>query len=199
MSSPLRIGIIIGSTRPGRVGDQVANWVQTHASRLSDAQYEIVDLAEVNLPFLDEGIPASAGRYANAHTVAWAEKIDSFDGFIFVTPEYNHAPAATLLNAISFIYREWNDKAAALVSYGATANGGRAADMLRPILGEIQIADVRQQLAFSLIHDFEGFRTFTPGEQHLSSLQNLVEQLESWAGALREVRARKLEAAAAAA
>ncbi len=198
MSSPLRIGIIIGSTRPGRVGDQVAHWVQEHASRVGDAQYEIVDLAEIGLPLLDEAVPASAGRYANEHTHAWAEKVDSFDGFVFVTPEYNHAPSPSLLNALSFVYREWNDKAAALVSYGATANGARAADMLRAVLGELQIADVRQQLALSLIHDFEGFRTFAPGEQHLSSLQTLVGQLESWAGALREVRAAKLEAAAAA-
>lgn len=198
MSSPLRIGIIIGSTRPGRVGDQVAHWVQEHAARLGEAEYEIVDLAEVGLPLLDEAAPASLGRYANEHTLAWAATVDAFDGFVFVTPEYNHAPSASLLNALSFVYREWNDKSAALVSYGATANGARAADMLRPVLGELQIADVRQQLALSLIHDFEGYRTFTPGEQHLASLQTLVAQLESWAGALREVRSAKLEAAAAA-
>jgi NAD(P)H-dependent FMN reductase len=198
MSSPLRIGIIIGSTRPGRVGDQVAAWVQEHASRLGEAEYEVIDLAEVNLPLLDEAVPASAGRYTHDHTRAWAEKIDGFDGFVFVTSEYNHAPSPSLLNAISFIYREWNDKAAALVSYGATANGARAADMLRPILGELQLADVRQQLALSLIHDFEGFRTFTPGEQHLTHLQALVSQLESWANAMQGVREAKLEASAAA-
>ena len=198
MSSALRIGIIIGSTRPGRVGDQVAHWVQEHAARLGEAEYEIVDLAEVALPLLDEAVPASAGRYAGEHTRAWAELVDSFDGFVFVTPEYNHAPSASLLNALSFVYREWNDKAAALVSYGATANGARAADMLRPILGELQIADIRQQLALSLIHDFEGFRTFAPGEQHLANLQTLVGQLESWAGAMQGVREAKLEAAAAA-
>jgi NAD(P)H-dependent FMN reductase len=198
MGSPLRIGIIIGSTRPGRVGDQVAAWVQEHASRLGEAEYEVIDLAEVNLPLLDEAVPASAGRYVGEHTHAWAATVDSFDGFIFVTPEYNHAPSAALINALSFVYREWNDKAAALVSYGATANRARAADKLRPILGELQLADVRQQLALSLIHDFEGFRTFTPGEQHLTHLQALVSQLESWATAMQGVREAKLEASAAA-
>jgi len=198
MSSPLRIGIIIGSTRPGRVGDQVAKWVQEHASRLSSAEYEIVDLAEIGLPLLDEAVPASAGRYEHDHTRAFAETIDGFDGFVFVTSEYNHAPSPALLNAISFIYREWNDKAAAIVSYGALSSGVRAADKLRSTLGELQIADVRTQLAFSFFHDFENFSVFTPGEQHLVSLQALVDQLESWATAMRGVREAKIEAAAAA-
>lgn len=198
MSTPLRIGIIIGSTRPGRVGDQVARWVHEHANRLGDAEYSVIDLAEVNLPLLDEAIPASAGRYEHEHTRAWAETVEQFDGFVFVTPEYNHAPAPSLLNALSFVYREWNDKAAAIVSYGALSSGIRAADKLRSTLGELQIADVRTQLAFSFFHDFENFSVFTPGEQHLTSLQALVEQLESWAGAMRGVRAAKLEAAAAA-
>jgi len=198
MSSKLRIGVIIGSTRPGRVGDQVAKWVAEHANRLGDAQYEVVDIADAELPLLDEAVPASAGRYEHDHTRAWAEKIDQFDGFVFVTSEYNHAPSPSLLNAISFIYREWNDKAGAIVSYGALSSGIRAADKLRSTLGELQIADIRQQLAFSFFHDFENFSAFTPGEQHLASLQALTDQLESWAGALRPVRAEKALAAAAA-
>lgn len=198
MSSQLRIGIIIGSTRPGRVGDQVAKWVAEHANRLGDAEYTVVDLAEVNLPLLDEAVPASAGRYEHDHTRAWAEQIDQFDGFVFVTSEYNHAPSPSLLNAISFIYREWNDKAAAIVSYGALSSGVRAADKLRSTLGELQIADIRTQLAFSFFHDFENFSVFTPGEQHLASLQTLTAQLESWSEALQGVREAKLEAAAAA-
>lgn len=198
MSTPLRIGIIIGSTRPGRVGDQVANWVAEHANRLGDAEYTVVDIAEANLPLLDEAVPASAGRYEHEHTRAWAETIDKFDGFVFVTSEYNHAPSPSLLNAISFIYREWNDKAAAIVSYGALSSGIRAADKLRSTLGELQIADIRTQLAFSFFHDFENFSIFKPGEQHLTNLQALTEQLESWAGALKPVRAEKALASAAA-
>jgi len=198
MSSKLRIGVIIGSTRPGRVGDQVAKWVAEHANRLGDAQYEVVDIAEAGLPLLDEAVPASAGRYEHDHTRAWAEKIDQYDGFVFVTSEYNHAPSPSLLNALSFIYREWNDKAAAIVSYGALSSGIRAADKLRSTLGELQIADIRTQLAFSFFHDFENFSTFTPGEQHLANLQALTDQLETWAGALQPVRAEKALAAAAA-
>ncbi|PZQ89074.1 MAG: NADPH-dependent FMN reductase [Leifsonia xyli] len=198
MSSQLRIGIIIGSTRPTRVGNQVAEWIATHANRLGDAHYEIVDLAEIDLPLLDEPRSASQGHYEHEHTHAWAERIAPLDGFVFVTPEYNHAPGAALLNALSYLYGEWNNKAAALASYGFSAAGARAADMLRPVLGELQIADVRQQLLFSLPVDFEGFSTFAPGEHHISSVQAMVGQLESWAGAMRVVREQKALAAAAA-
>ncbi len=167
-----------------------------HATR-DDAEFELVDLADFNLPHLDEELPASSGTYANAHTRAWAEKIDSFDGFIFVTPEYNHAPSGALKNAIDFLYREWNNKAAALVSYGASASGLRAAELLRLILAEVQVADVRQQVAFSLIHDFENFSVFKPGAQHAGQLDVLLDKLVAWAGALKGVRESIEERAAA--
>ena len=89
--SQVRIGIIIGSTRPGRNGEQVAKWVFDQAVQRDDAHFELVDLLDYALPHLDEAIPASRGQYENAHTRAWADKIASFDGFVFVTPEYNHS------------------------------------------------------------------------------------------------------------
>jgi NAD(P)H-dependent FMN reductase len=186
----VRIGIIIGSTRPGRVGDQVARWVYEQASTRDDADFEIVDLADFALPHLDEVVPASAGQYANDHTRAWAEKIASFDGFIFVTPEYNHSTSGSLKNAIDFIYAEWNDKAAGVVSYGVSM-GLRAAEHLRLIMGELQIADVRQQVGFSLMTDFENFSTFTPGAQHAKGIATQLDQLVAWSGALQGVRAAK--------
>src|SRR5688572_7966133 len=137
--SEIRIGIIIGSTRPGRVGDQVARWVLEQASARTDAEFELVDLNDFALPHLDEAVPASMGQYANAHTKAWAQKVDSFDGYIFVTPEYNHSTSGALKNAIDFVYAEWNNKAAGLVSYGS-AGGTRAAEHLRLILAELQVA-----------------------------------------------------------
>lgn len=197
-SSPLRIGIIIGSTRPTRVGDQVAAWIKENAERLSDSQFEVIDLAEVDLPLLDEPYSASMGRYEHAHTKAWAERIDPLDAFIFVTPEYNHAPSAVLLNALSYLNAEWNDKSAALVSYGFTANGARAAAILRSVFGELQMADVRQQLALSIPAEFENYSTFAPGAHNISALETLLGQLESWGRALRDVRADKARAAAAA-
>ncbi|HWM33761.1 MAG TPA: NAD(P)H-dependent oxidoreductase [Pseudolysinimonas sp.] len=192
--SPVRIGIIIGSTRPGRVGDQVGRWVLERAAQRDDAEYELVDLADFRLPHLDEAIPASAGRYAHDHTKAWAEKVDSFDGFVFVSPEYNHSTSGALKNAIDFVYREWNNKAAGLVSYGA-AGGLRAAEHLRLVLGEVQVADVRQQVAFSLTTDFENYSVLAPTGPQEAQLATLLDQLVSWAGALRAVREQALAAA----
>lgn len=194
--SQVRIGIIIGSTRPGRVGDQVARWVHEHAAAREDAQFELVDLLDFALPHLDEAVPASAGQYANDHTRAWAEKVASFDGFVFVTPEYNHSTSGALKNAIDFVYGEWNNKAAGLVSYGAAASGARAAEHLRLVLGEVQIADVRQQVAFSLMTDFENFSVLAPTGNQAAHLDTMLNQLVAWAGALRSVREQQLAAAA---
>lgn len=185
--SAVRIGIIIGSTRPGRVGEQVARWVLEQAEQRTDAEFELVDLVDFALPHLDEALPAAMGQYAQAHTKAWAEKVDSFDGYIFVTPEYNHSTSGALKNAIDFVYAEWNNKAAGLVSYGS-AGGTRAAEHLRLILGELQVADVRQQVSFSLMTDFEAYTTFTPAGYHAGMLAAQLDQLVPWALALRSVR-----------
>lgn len=193
----VRIGIIIGSTRPGRVGDQVAKWVLEHASARSDAEFELVDLADFALPHLDEAVPPSLGQYAQSHTKAWAEKVDSFDGYIFVTPEYNHSTSGALKNALDFVYGEWNDKAAGLVSYGA-AGGTRAAEHLRLILGELQVADVRQQVSFSLLSDFENYTAFTPAAYHQGMLATQLDQLVPWAAALKSVREARAALATAA-
>ncbi|MBD8605414.1 NAD(P)H-dependent oxidoreductase [Aeromicrobium sp. CFBP 8757] len=185
--SNLRIGIILGSTRPGRNGKGVADWVvEKSASR--DATYELIDLLDHPLPHLDEAIPPSMGQYTGDHTKAWAEKIAGYDGFIFVTPEYNHSTSGVLKNAIDYLYAEWNNKAAAFVAYGSLG-GARAIEHLRGICAELQIADVRQQLAFSLFTDFENFSTFAPGAQHDDAVVVLFDQLEAWAGALKPLRA----------
>ncbi|GAA3247198.1 NADPH-dependent FMN reductase [Dactylosporangium siamense] len=182
-----KIGIILGSTRPGRNGEAVAKWVYDIASRRSDAEFELVDLLDYNLPHLDEAIPASQGMYANEHTKQWAAKIAELDGFVFVTPEYNHSTSGALKNAIDFVYGEWNNKAAGFVSYGA-AGGTRAVEHLRLIAGELQIADVRAQVALSLFTDFENFSSFKPGPQHEGNLNVVLDQTVSWTKALETVR-----------
>jgi NAD(P)H-dependent FMN reductase len=195
--SELTIGIIIGSTRPGRNGEQVARWALEQAQQRDSASYELVDLLDFNLPHLDEAIPASVGMYQNDHTKAWAAKINELDGFVFVTPEYNHSTSGALKNAIDFIYAEWNNKAAGLLSYGS-AGGTRAAEHLRLILGELQVADVRAQVSFNLGSDFEGYKTLKPeaAEAHVPQLTAMLDQVESWAGALKTVRAGALAEAA---
>src|SRR5688500_11563528 len=126
----LKLAIIIGSTRPSRVGESVGKWVHQLAQQRRDAEYELVDLRAFNLPLLDEPIPPSQGKYSKAHTKRWAATIAAFDGFVFVTPEYNHGICGALKNAIDFLYAEWNNKAAGFVAYGS-AGGARAVEIGR--------------------------------------------------------------------
>jgi NAD(P)H-dependent FMN reductase len=185
--SDLKIAIILGSTRPGRNGKAVADWVVEKASARTGADYELIDLLDYPLPHLDEALPPSMGAYAGEHTKAWAAKIAAYDGFIFVTPEYNHSTSGVLKNAIDYLYGEWNNKVAAFVSYGALG-GARAIEHLRGISSELQMAHVRQQLSFSMFTDFENFSVFAPGPQHDDAATLLFDQLESWTGALKSVR-----------
>jgi NAD(P)H-dependent FMN reductase len=182
-----RIGIILGSTRPGRNGEQVAQWVLDVASARNDAEYELVDLLDYPLPHLDEPIPPSLGQYQNDHTKQWAEKIASLDGFVMVTPEYNHSTSGVLKNAIDYLFAEWANKAVGFVSYGGVG-GARATEHLRLIAGELQMADVRQQVALSLMTEFENFSVFRPGEYNLAALHTMLDQVVAWSAALAPLR-----------
>ena len=189
--SDLNIAIILGSTRPGRNGKAVADWVTDKAAARTTANYELVDLLDHPLPHLDEAIPPTMGQYAGEHTKEWAKTIGAYDGYIFVTPEYNHSTSGVLKNAIDYLHAEWNNKAAAFVSYGALG-GARAIEHLRAILSELQVAHVRQQLSFSMWTDFENFSVFAPGPQHDDSATVMFDQLESWTEAMKGVRAARV-------
>jgi NAD(P)H-dependent FMN reductase len=183
----LKIGIILGSTRPGRNGEAVAKWVHDKLGGRKDAQFELIDIQDFNLPLLDEPVPPSMGKYSQEHTKKWAAKIASLDAFIFVSPEYNHSTSGALKNALDFIYAEWNNKAAGFVSYGS-AGGARAVEHLRLIMAELQIATVRAQVMFSLATDFENYSTFKPAAQHEGTLKTMVDQLVAWGTAMQTVR-----------
>lgn len=184
----VKIGVIIGSTRPNRKAEGVARWVVEAAGQRPDAQLELVDLAELSLPLLDEPRPPSIGEYEKPHTKKWAGIVQSYDGFVFVTPEYNHGTSGALKNAIDFLYAEWNNKAAGFVSYGS-AGGIRAVEQLRLTMGELQIADVRAQVSFSIFTDFDG-GTLKPAAHHEKSLKDMLDQLAAWSAALKTVRTR---------
>jgi NAD(P)H-dependent FMN reductase len=187
----LRIAIILGSTRPGRNGEAVPKWVYEIAQKRSDAEFELVDIKDFNLPLLDEPVPPSLGQYSKEHTKLWAAKIDSFDAYVFVTPEYNHGTSGALKNAIDFLFREWNDKAAGFVSYGGAAAGARAAEELRLILTEVQIATVRNQVLLSLYTDFENFSVFKPAAGQETSVDAMLDQVIAWGRALKTLRQNK--------
>ncbi|MFN2413450.1 MAG: NADPH-dependent FMN reductase [Pyrinomonadaceae bacterium] len=183
----LKIGIVLGSTRPGRVGAGVAKWAFETASKREDAEFELVDIADFNLPLLDEPVPPSRGQYSKDHTKRWAAKIAEFDAFLFITPEYNHGTSGALKNAIDFLFKEWNNKAAGFIGYGS-AYGARAVESLRLVMGEIMIADVRSQVMLSLFTDFENYSAFKPGERHENSLNKVIDEVILWGTALKGVR-----------
>src|ERR1700704_6453740 len=186
----LKIAIITGSTRPGRKSEAVARWVYDIAKKRSDASFEVVDIAAFDLPLLDEAVPPIMNQYAKPHTKAWAAKIAPFDPFVFVTPEYNHSIPGALKNAIDYLFREWNDKAAGFVGYGGMS-GARAVEQLRLIMGEIKIADVRAQVGLSLFTDFENFSTFKPAPHQEATVSAMLEDLIPWGCALQAMRVQR--------
>lgn len=172
--SNLTIGIIIGSTREGRVGRQVGDWVFANA-KAEGASFELVDLVD----------------YPNLGA-EFQDKIESFDGFLIITPEYNHSLPGGLKNAFDFIApTAYNNKAAGIISYGSMG-GVRAGEHVRQILGELQVADVRAHVMFSLFTDFQNIFTpevkFTPADMKAGELQGQIDQLLPWAAALKTVR-----------
>jgi NAD(P)H-dependent FMN reductase len=190
------VAIILGSTRPGRRAEPIARWIHGIAGKRGDARFELVDIADFRLPFLDEPTPAMMQKYTQPHTRKWAAKIDSFDAFVFVTPEYNHGISASLKNAIDFLYREWNNKAAGFVGYGG-GDGARGVEQLRLIMAEMQVATVRAQVGLSLFTDFENFHVFKPAPSREAAVTSMLDQLVAWGGALKAVRERQKKLAMA--
>ncbi|GAA0898429.1 NAD(P)H-dependent oxidoreductase [Pseudonocardia zijingensis] len=196
-----RIAIIAGSTRMHRRGNAVADWTLRTARNVAPegVEVELVDLADFNLPVLDEPASGAWGIYAHGHTKRWSEAIASYDGYVFVTPEYNHGVPGPLKNAIDYLFYEWNDKAAGFVSYGV--NGGvRAVEQLRQIAAELKLADVAAQVTLSTFTDFDYTDiditeptvtgVFAPAERHAGDLAKLLEEVTVWSRALAPVRAQ---------
>lgn len=172
----MKFGIILGSTREGRVSPQVGTYIQKIASK-REHDFEIVDVKEFNLPFLGTG-------EANPK---WNEKIDELDGYIIIAQEYNHGFSASLKNAIDSAREEWFNKAAGIVSYGS-AGGVRASEQLRLVLAEQKVATVRTNPAFNLFTDFENFSTFKPGEHMDAGVNDMLDELISWSEAFKTLR-----------
>jgi NAD(P)H-dependent FMN reductase len=183
----LKIAIIIGSTRPGRKGEAIAKWAHEIAVKRTDADFAILDLATFELPLLDEPMPAASGSYSHPHTRRWSAAIAAFDGYVFVTPEYNHGTSGALKNAIDFLYSEWADKAAGFIGYGYSM-GARAIENLRLVMASLQVATVRPQLGLSLFTNFEHATVFKPTEVQEQNLNSVLDHVIAWSGALKALR-----------
>ena len=185
----MKIGIVIGSTRPGRKGGGVGAWVHEIASRRDDAEFEPVDLADYDLPLLSEPtVPSDAGReYATPATQAWSRTIASYDGFVWVTPEYNHGVPAAMKNALDVLWSEWNNKTVGFVAYGFDG-GTRAVEQWRMIVAAAFMIAVRPQVALQNFADFDG-NAFTPLDRRERELTSLLDHLVRMTDATASLRA----------
>jgi NAD(P)H-dependent FMN reductase len=175
----MTIGIIIGSIREGRAGATVAEWISEQAARRDGTQFEVVDLKAYDVPLLTAPVPPAAAnrQYDSEKVRQWSRAIDACDGFIFVTPEYNHGVPGALKNAVDSLGPEWFGKPVGFVSYGADG-GVRAVEQWRQIVANLQMLDVRAQVALSLFQEF-GADGFNPLERRAGELDALLDQLIS--------------------
>ncbi len=187
----LKIKIIAGSSRPGRFNVQPTAFVEKIAKSIPGLEVEVLDLEKIALPFLDEAAPPMMNKYTKQHTKDWSAKIAEADGFIFVTPEYNHSYSAVLKNAIDFLFYEWNYKPVTFVSYGSMAGGSRAVEHLRAVAAEIKLYDLREQV---LIPNYwhglneQGEYQFT--EEQITGVKEMITSLQFWAGEMKESRGK---------
>ncbi len=187
----LRIPIILGSIREGRNGEKVAKWLLDVAKKRGDLEVELIDLQDWNLPMFASATPPSMGPATDPLIRKWAEKIASADGYVWVTPEYNHGYSSVLKNAIDHVYHEWKRKPVAMVSYGGGAGGARAAEGLRLVAGELHLADVRENLAIVNIwaaFDDKGQPTDASLEKKANAM---LDDLKWWGEALKTARDAK--------
>ena len=185
----LKLKIVIGSTRPGRVGPTVAEWVTSVATAHGGFDVETVDLADLDLPFLDEPKHPAMKQYEKEHTKRWSAIADEADAFIFVTPEYDFFPPATLINALQVLSQEWKYKPAGVVSYGGVSGGLRSAQELRLLMGNLSMVALPGVVPVPFFPQYIGEEgKFVPNEQMADGANNLMNELVKWAPALKTIR-----------
>ena len=188
MSDSPRLGIIICSTRPGRQGGIVAQWAFEHAKAHTAFTAELVDLAEVNLPLLDEPHHPRLQKYTKPHTLAWSAKVKSLDAFVFVTPEYDYAMPAALLNALQFLALEWAHKPCSFLSYGGISGGLRGVQMSKQVVTALGMVPIQEAVAQPLFSHHIKDGVFAPGEAQDKAFGALLDSLARWETALKPLR-----------
>jgi NAD(P)H-dependent FMN reductase len=187
----LKLHVVVVSTRPGRAGLPIARWFHQAATREGSFEVEMVDLAEQNLPLFDEPGHPRMRNYQHQHTKDWSAKVDAADAFVFVTPEYNFSVPATLVNAIDYLFHEWNYKPCGFVSYGGTSGGLRSAQMAKPLATTVKMMPIPEGVAipyFSKHLDTE--KGFVATDEHEKSSVVMLKELHRWATALQTIRTK---------
>jgi NAD(P)H-dependent FMN reductase len=186
-----KLEIIIASTRPGRIGLPIGQWVETEAKAHGGfAEVELVDLAVVNLPFMDEPNHPRLAQYTHQHTRDWSAKVSEADAFVFVTPEYNYGYTAPLKNAIDYLHHEWHYKPAGIVSYGGVAAGARAAQMLKQVVTTLRMTPVPEAVSIPFVNQFiDEEENVVPNDVMIASAKAMFEELVRVSEALRPLRA----------
>jgi NAD(P)H-dependent FMN reductase len=181
--------IVIGSTRPGRVGGPVTEWFTEAAREHGKFDIEVVDLAELNLPFLDEPNHPRLRQYEHAHTKRWSAKVDEADAFVFVTPEYNYGLSAPLKNAIDYLHHEWHYKAAGIVSYGGVSGGTRAAQMLKQVVTTLKMFALAEAVSIPFVVQFlDDEQRIQPNDIMRTSAHAMLDELVRVTDALEPLR-----------
>jgi NAD(P)H-dependent FMN reductase len=181
--------IIIASTRPGRKGISVANWFIETVKKYPDFNVEILDLAEINLPFIDEPNHPRLQQYTKEHTKQWSNTINSADAFVFIIPEYNYSMPPTLLNAIDFLYKEWNYKPVGLVSYGGMSGGTRSAQMSKQVMTAVKLMPLAEGVTLPFFtKNIDDNERFNSNELIDKSVAVMMKELLKWTAALKSIR-----------
>jgi len=181
--------IIIASTRPGRKGPAIASWIISKASKLKDFQFEVLDLAVINLPMMDEPAHPRFKTYQNQHTKDWSAKIESADAFIMVTPEYNYSLPAPLKNAIDYLSLEWGYKPVAFVSYGGMAGGTRAVQMLKQVVTSLKMMPIVEAVNVPFFLKYiDDNGKFNSDETLEKAADAMFTELLRWTKGLKSVR-----------
>jgi NAD(P)H-dependent FMN reductase len=182
------LAIIIASTRGGRAGVPVAEWFLGRAQGHGKFTVELIDLKQVNLPFLDEPLHPRLQKYEHEHTKQWSDRIHRTDAFVFVTPEYNYGPSPALLNALDYLYNEWNYKAAGFVSYGGMSGGLRAVQITKQVLTTLKMVPLVEAVAVPFFAKRIENNTFKSDDVLDKSATTLLDELDRWNAALTVLR-----------
>jgi NAD(P)H-dependent FMN reductase len=185
------IKIITSTTREGRKGIAVANWINELVKQTNRYNVELLDLAAINLPFMDEPHHPRLQQYQHEHTKRWSEKINEADAFIIVLGEYNFGFPAPIKNAIDYLFNEWKYKPVAFVSYGGVSGGLRSTQMLKQVVTAVNMMPVVDQVSipfFAKLIDDKG--VFIPNETITKSAKAMLTELENLSEALKSVRVK---------